>query len=100
VVIGILEGVETYEFNRVHKMCFSIKSKMPIDDALNIVSSYSFIEIEKWEDERVKSIGLENSYSVGVSLLSNRTISCFIEHDNQSVIDVSTGSHFWSWLYD
>ena len=81
-------------------MCFSIKTGMPISEALKIVSGYKFIEVEKWDNERVKSIGLANSYNIGVSLLSNRTISCFIEHNNQSVIDVSTGSHFWSWLYE
>jgi hypothetical protein len=100
VGIAFLKGVETYELNRIHNMCFSIKVEMPISEALTIVSEYSFIEVEKWDDERVKSIGLENSYSVGVSLISNRTISCFIEHNNQRVIDVSTGSHFWSWLFD
>ncbi len=100
VIFGLLKGLETYELNRIHKMCFSIKAEMPISEALTVLSASNFIEVEEWDDERVKSLGLNNSYSVGVSLLSNRTISCFIEHNKQSVIEVSTGSHFWSWLYD
>tara|TARA_Y100001001_G_scaffold161785_1_gene186931 strand:- start:7861 stop:8106 length:246 start_codon:yes stop_codon:yes gene_type:complete len=81
-------------------MCFSIEIGDSYSESMDKISDHWFIDKVEWTGDILKRLDIEGGLTHVESLLSGRKISCSIEHKDDQVVGVSTGSHFWEWLHE
>ncbi|UTW49271.1 hypothetical protein [Bacterioplanoides sp. SCSIO 12839] len=95
-----LVALNKFEYKRIKEMCFSIKIGDSYPEAMVKISEYNFVDPVEWTGDILKRLEIEGGLTHIESLLVDRTISCSIEHKDNVVVDVSSGSHFGAWLRD
>ncbi|MAS24899.1 MAG: hypothetical protein CMI08_15260 [Oceanospirillaceae bacterium] len=100
LVLVSLVSLDSFENDRINRMCFSIEIGDSYSESMDKISDHWFIDKVEWTGDILKRLDIEGGLTHVESLLSGRKISCSIEHKDDQVVGVSTGSHFWEWLHE